>query len=305
MAAILALIAAVVPRHIPQATPVSSIARILDSLAPWLLGCVIILVLVLAVLRAHKHAAAFLILVLAAGTHLYLDHRAVSLPSRPDANPELRVLFFNVFNENVSHADRIATAVMEADPDVIAFGEGDGMYPALRRLDAQYQRLSYCDFEDCQLLIYTKQKPKRAWTLNLNVFADGRYAVIEVSSNSERPRFVVFNHLVKPWMEGVTESELQKLAAQYDWLAGDVVALGDFNAAPWAFHINELLRKTGFRAQRHPIGTWPASFGSFGVPIDQVLVHGHARIVRAVPFGADLGSNHLGLLVAVAFPDTP
>ena len=305
MAAILALIAAVVPRHIPQATPVSSIARILDSLAPWLLGCVIILVLVLAVLRAYKHAAAFLVLALAAGTHLYLDYRAVSLPSLPGADPELRVLFFNVFNENVAHADRIATAVMEADPDVIAFGEGDGMYPALRRLDAQYQRLSYCDFEDCQLLIYTKQKPERAWTLNLNVFADGRYAVIEVSSNSERPRFVVFNHLVKPWMEGVTESELQRLAAQYDWLAGDVVAMGDFNAAPWAFHINELLRKTGFRAQRHPIGTWPASFGGFGVPIDQVLVHGHARIVQAVPFGADLGSNHLGLLVDVAFPDTP
>lgn len=302
MLAVAVLLAATLPRYIPQFTPVSSISRILDSLAPWLLAIFFLIVVLLFVLRSIRHAMFFLLLGVLSGTDTYLDHRALSLPSLPHAEPELRVLFFNVFNNNAAFSDRIATRVLAASPDVIAFAEGQGMYPAIRRLEQQYVRLTDCGFQDCQLLIYAKLKPKRVWTLNLNIFADGRYGVVELASPTERPRFVVFNHLVKPWMEGVTESEMARLASQYDWLAGDVVALGDFNAAPWAHHIQRLLRKTGFRAQRRPIGTWPADFGALGVPIDQVLVHGWTRVVSAQPFGADLGSNHLGLLVDLAYP---
>ena len=302
MLAFTVLIVATLPRYVPQYTPISSISRMLDSLAPWILVVYFLIVVFLFVLRALRHGIVFLLLGVLSGGNTYLDHHALSLPSVPDADPELRVLFFNVFNNNAAFADRIATRVLEMDPDVIAFAEGRGMYPAIRRLEQRYQRLTDCGFQDCQLLIYSKIAPRRAWTLNLNIFADGRYAVLELPSPTDRPRFVVFNHLVKAWMEGVTESELARLASQYDWLAGDVVALGDFNAAPWAHHIQGLLRKTGFRAQRKPVGTWPSALGALGVPIDQVLVHGRTRIVSAKPFGAGLGSNHRGLIVDLAYP---
>ena len=54
-----------------------------------------------------------------------------------------------------------------------------------------------------------------------------------------------------------------------------------------------------------PVPTWPAAAGRFGVPIDHVLVRGGPRLVSIAPWGAELGSDHRGLLAALSLPAAP
>jgi endonuclease/exonuclease/phosphatase (EEP) superfamily protein YafD len=144
--------------------------------------------------------------------------------------------------------------------------------------------------------------PLRSWKLKLNSAWPDRYAVSELETTSGKRVFLAVSHLAKPWLSGISEPEYAKLASQYDWLAGPVVAVGDFNAAPWALPMRHLLKQSGMKALRWPLATWPVAAGRFGIPIDQVLVHEGARVVRIAPFGDRQNSNHRGFVVDIALP---
>ena len=141
-----------------------------------------------------------------------------------------------------------------------------------------------------------------AWQLTLNPIWPERYGVAELELADGRRIFISVAHLTKPFFSGVAETELDRLAAQYDWIDGPVVAVGDFNAAPWSRPVTRLLERTGYRATRRTPGTWPAQVGPLGVPIDLALVHNGARIVGIESFGGELNSNHRGLLLDIAVP---
>jgi endonuclease/exonuclease/phosphatase (EEP) superfamily protein YafD len=79
-----------------------------------------------------------------------------------------------------------------------------------------------------------------------------------------------------------------------------VVAVGDFNAAPWGRTLRDLTGATGLRSLRWPPGTWPADLGL--VPIDLVLTGNGARITDIRTFGAGTGSNHRGIVAGIALP---
>ena len=81
-----------------------------------------------------------------------------------------------------------------------------------------------------------------------------------------------------------------------------MVAVGDFNAAPWGKSVQNVLKSSGMKALRWPVPTWPAAAGSFGLPIDHVLVRGGARVVAVHPFGVALNSNHRGLMADISLP---
>jgi len=290
-----------IARFVPDTFALGVFFRIFDSLAPQMMVCGLGIGLLCAVLRARWVACALVLCAAAALAHFVVDHRGVSLPVRPDVTPELRVLFFNALRENSAQADRIATALLEAAPDVAILAEADAMYPALKRLSESYAVLTPCGFEACDLLVLSRIDIARRWQLTLNPIWPDRYVVAELSGDFAAPRFVVGNHLVKPWFDGVSATEIGKLGAQYNWLPGDAVVIGDYNAAPWTYPMRRLLKRTGFRALRLPPATWPAQGGRFGVPIDQVLVHGDARVQNIALFGAGLGSNHLGLVADIGF----
>ncbi len=288
-------------RFVPDSGALSTPFRLIDSLAPQILGCGFLLAVLCAVLGARRIGGGIALLAVAAAAHFVADHRALSLPVQPDLTPELRIVFFNALHENAAAADRIATALRAADPDVAIIAEADATYPALPRLSEHYQVLTPCAFEMCDFLVLARPEVARWWQLTLNPVWEGRYVVTELAGRFHAPRFIVGNHLVKPWFDGISGSEIGKLGAQYDWLPGDVVVVGDFNAAPWTYSMRRLLERTGFRALRRPLSTWPANAGWLGVPIDQVLVHGGARVQKIARFGADLGSNHAGLVVDIAY----
>ncbi|TDX21880.1 endonuclease/exonuclease/phosphatase family protein [Rhodovulum visakhapatnamense] len=191
------------------------------------------------------------------------------------------MLFFNAFAGDETRAERIVSAAMAKDPDVIVFAESRAVGPALAQLKDRYEVLPGCSPESCEVLVAVKRKPVRFWTLQLNPVFEARYAFAELETPSGKRVALAASQSVKPWFTGGAEAEREKIAAQYRWITGPVVAVGDFNAPPWSRPMRLLLHKTGMRGLRRPVATWPAGLGRFGLPIDQILVRGGARVVHA------------------------
>lgn len=230
------------------------------------------------------------------GAVLFLEYRSVTLPLLDNQTAELRVLFFNANAENATSSDQIVAAALAAESDILVFAEASAVRPSLKRLKDSYDFVSPCTDAQCELLIATNLKRRRFWQLQLNPIWAERYAVLEFELPDGRPVFLAASHLSKPWMSGIAEPEIARLGAQYDFFDGPVVAVGDFNMAPWSRPIQKLLAQTEFRGLRGQPATWPASAGFFGIPIDQIHVHNGPRVTQIIPFGEGLNSNHHGFI---------
>ena len=241
MIALLCLIAGIGFRFVPNETPVSEIARIFDSLSPWILAFGFLLCVILFGLGARVMAFVLSLAIVVGTVELTWSHRQLSLPSLPNQTHDLRVLFFNLLGDNAAWGHRIVDAAIEEDADILIFAEADAVYPALKRLRETHDFVSPCPYEECEVLVATKRSPKRFWRLSINEVWENRYAVSQLETDSGKRVFVVGNHLTKPWLSGITESEHKRLAAQYDWLSGPVVAVGDFNSAPWSLPMRDLM----------------------------------------------------------------
>ncbi|MEP0145961.1 endonuclease/exonuclease/phosphatase family protein [Tateyamaria sp.] len=241
-------------------------------------------------------------LALAAGGQQFRAHQKISLPLAPEQTADVRLIFMNALGENEKNGARIIETAVSFDPDVIIFAESSAVEDHLEPLDGLYRFLSPCAEQECELLVASKEQPKRFWTLPLNPFWDDRYAVAELELPNGKSFFLAASHLLKPWLSGVAESELEKVIAQYNWFSGPSVVVGDFNAAPWSRAMLHLLSSTEMRTLRNPKGTWPTWAGDYGVPLDHVLVKNGARVVSIAYFGENLGSNHRGFVADIALP---
>lgn len=288
----------------PTETVAGPLARMLDPAAPALVAGSLVFAVVVAVAGARLSGAALAFAALSFAAIQVASYRGVSLPPAGDAAVDMRVLFFNVSGRNSVAGDRIVAAAIETGADIVVFAEAGPVLPSMERLLAAYEFVSPCNLDECELLVATNIDVIRFWRLQLNPAWPARYAVLEIAGPDGEPVFVAASHLLKPWMSGLAESEIARLAAQYDWLPGPVLAVGDFNMPPWSLPMRRLLERTGFRATRGQPATWPAWAGP-GLPIDQVLVHDGARVVRVSGFGGGLGSNHLGIVADVSLQRAP
>ncbi len=293
---------AAMSQFVATESPLGPMMRMLDSLSPWMIGVSVVLAIMVFAFGARIMAALLVISACVGFGTLAERHVQVSLPTAPTLQPEMRILFFNALFENAAFGHRIVEAAIAADPDVLIVAEAEALYPALKTIASKYEILTECTLDACEMLVATRLPVRRFWQLSLNVVWPDRYSVADLDLPSGKSVFVVGNHLLKPWLSGLSETEIRRLGAQYDWLSKPAVVLGDYNMAPWSKPMHDLLTFTGFKTMRLPIPTWPARAGSLGVPIDHVLVHNGARVVAARPFGETLGSNHRGLLVDLALP---
>ncbi|MCU0909108.1 MAG: endonuclease/exonuclease/phosphatase family protein [Rhodobacteraceae bacterium] len=286
--------------HVPPGTDLSAVARMADSLAPlWLaLATLLALGAALAGLRRMGGALA-LASVLAAG-HLAWAQVRTGQPLATDQPPDLTVLFLNAFADDGARADRILDAVLAEAADVVVIAEAAAITPALDRLRAAYPFVSDCD--GCEIVVAARTAPLRFWRMALNPAWPPRYAVAELVLPGDRRLFVAASHLTKPWYTALADSERARLAAQWAWFDGPVVAVGDFNAAPWSRPVRDLVAATGLAPLRLPPGTWPAAARDRGLPIDLALTGNGARITSVRTFGAGTGSNHRGIVASIALP---
>lgn len=296
---LLALLAGTVPVTVALLSPAGTIARVLDSMAPQMLGLGLILAVVAALLGARRAGATLAVLTLAFAGWFGLQHAQRSLPLASDMQPAARVLFFNVLADNTANAGRIVAAARLSDADIVIFAESEAFRPALAALREDYPYRIPCE-RHCGLAVLSRfplaptdagQGPL-AW--------GGRLASVTVTPQDAPPFALVAAHKLKPWFAGQVAAEDASLRERINAIAGPLLVVGDFNAAPWSAPTRALIDATGLRAPRLPVPTWPVAAGRFGVPIDNVFVRGGARLTHLQPFGDDLGSNHRGLLAEVA-----
>ncbi|MEI4486726.1 endonuclease/exonuclease/phosphatase family protein [Frigidibacter sp. MR17.14] len=297
--AALSLAGGVVPGMIGDTLPVSALARILDSLAPQFLLAGLLLSIVAGVLGAWRIGLVTGLVVAGFAGWFMLGHLQRSLPLQRDAQVAVRVLFFNTLITNEANAGRIAKAVEDSGADVVALAESEAMRKALPELRRTYPNMLGCD-RACNVVILSKLPFSGEPSGRVPAQWDGRLREAQVELGDGRVLTLAALQALKPWtLEPAIRTTEQVQDLLHD-IAGPVLVAGDFNAAPWGRMNRALLDESGLRAARVPVPTWPVGSGWAGVPIDNMFVRGGARLVSLKPFGAGLGSNHLGLLAEVA-----
>ena len=100
---------------------------------------------------------------------------------------------------------------------------------------------------------------------------------------------------------------IDRAADHVERLAGPVVVVGDFNAAPWSAAMIRLIARTGLRyGPGARIGSFPAELGGrlfprwIGIPIDLVLAGGGAAVVQR-RHGPRIGSDHWPVIAEIAY----
>lgn len=286
----------------PTENALGPLARIVDSFSPHLFAAGILFGLITLVLGGRLLGAVLIFIPTITGVVLFRSYLNLTVPVSENQPSNVRILFFNAESENRANSDLIVSRALEFDADILVFSEASAVHPSLDRLASKYKFLSPCLEAQCELLVASNLEVRRFWQLQLNAVWPNRYAVVEFETQEGYSAFLAANHLAKPWLTGISESEIAKVTAQYKWFAAPVVAVGDYNMSPWSLPMRELLDETGFRAVRGQAATWPSSAGIFGIPIDHILIHGGVRVTRVVPFGQELGSNHLGFVADISVP---
>lgn len=113
-------------------------------------------------------------------------------------------------------------------------------------------------------------------------------------------------HTTSPLSPARNRARNAELAAVAKWAKaqhGPVVVLGDFNAVPWSAALHDLEHAAGLSSSSDGFGfqgSWPASLGFLGFPIDQLL-SSHDLTVTDRQTRAGFGSSsHRSLWVTLA-----
>ena len=276
--------------------------RMLEHLAPHLLVLSVLLSLAVAGLGARRAGGALALLALLAGAGIVQDYRVLRAPVA--AESDLTLLWFNVLAENPMPPERLVAAIRAAGADVVLLAEPARLRRAVDGLADLYpHRLGCAEAEPCGLILLSRfpvtsprfhdfpSGPNRMLWVVLAVPGHGSIALAGL-------------HETKPWYLGLTDGEVE--AVRWGLRPGKralpMVVAGDFNAAPWSLRMRRIQREQDMRSAAWPVPTWPAAAGGLGVPIDHVLVRGGTGIARLEPWGADLGSNHRGLIAGIDLP---
>jgi endonuclease/exonuclease/phosphatase (EEP) superfamily protein YafD len=220
----------------------------------------------------------------------------------PSARTDLTLLWYNVFSRTrVDHA-RIAQALIDSPADIILLSEATPLQDQTETLFAAFPYHLGCEAKHCNFLVLSRIALTHPTLRLIEAQPPDRLAATQLELAGHEPLSVMGIHMVKPWYYGPTEHDRWYAQDTLRKIAGPLVVVGDFNAAPWSRRLKEFFRKFGLAPMPFPVPTWPAKAGRFGVPIDHVLVSGGARLVSITPWGAGLGSNHRGLLVGISVP---
>jgi endonuclease/exonuclease/phosphatase (EEP) superfamily protein YafD len=99
-------------------------------------------------------------------------------------------------------------------------------------------------------------------------------------------------------------TRLESLTPAPDDADVPMIVAGDLNATPWSNAFSGLDER-GWRRATGLAPTWPAAWGGWmGIPIDHVLIDRHWTVAGSA-VGPDIGSDHLPVLVRLAWNPRP
>lgn len=257
----------------------------------------------------HRHAVAGLLF---AGVNavpvLLLFLPDTSQATQPDSEPvQLRILQANILTGNTNSAALFALISLE-NPDVVVLQEPNRRWlHQLSSLTNRYPVFATCPRDDnFGAAIYCRSN-----ALSAHIFQLGSPGSTPVSHArvAWRGRTVTVAgvHPLAPcnrhdWQGRNTFT--RDLARTFRDTEGPLVVTGDFNNTPWSAHFVAFLKISGLRdsAQgRGPQATWPTTTCPWmRIPLDHCFHSHDVRVISKRP-GPPIGSDHLPLIIDVAF----
>jgi len=242
---------------------------------------------------------------------LALVYRDLAPSSRlmATAEPDLKVVAFNMLGSNTENGPAIADYLLQSDADLVLLNESGPVVPFLEMLGARYSFQLGCGDQGegrCgDVLVLSRLELREPRIMRLTG-ASGHQTVIAQVDIAGRSLNVVATQFLRPYFGEQQISEFNALKRLLDGLEGTTLVAGDFNAAAWFGPFIDLLDATGLKRVAFEPGTWPVELGDLGAPIDHVLVAGDAVLTSLSAMPDHFGSNHRGLVAEIALaPDRP
>lgn len=261
--------------------------------------------------RRRLLTAALAALAAAANAAPLLPYMIAGPASAEASTDQLRVMAANVHYRNFEYA-ALLEEIRRHDPDVLGLMEVDQAWlDALAALEAEYRFKVLEPQEGAYgLALYSR--------LPFQLLPDGPYtegglqtAIAIELAVGESPVTLVLAHVRAPTSPGKAELRNTQFAGLARMLAAAPheakVLLGDLNTTPWSPYYRQLASTTGMRNAALGRGyqpTWPAGFSLLKIPIDHCLVSDALR-VGSFRTGADVGSDHLPIVVDLSFREPP
>ena len=249
-----------------------------------------------------KSAAAFAITAVLAWGGLVAPDAVASLHAhRTEPLTEtVKIIQFNLWADDDSAQAKLAW-LRQQDADVIVLEEVAGFAkPVLAGLADLYPYHMTCESRPhpCEVVILAKRQ----------AVAEGYLSSRPDAPNSTWAQFsgpgggyaVVGTHITEPSLAPRQRTALNSLSGLIQRLGPDnVIAVGDFNAAPWSSTLRRFEGASGLARRTYALPTWPARrFGPgrwpapFAIlPLDQVYA-GHGWKTVQIERGPWLGSDH-------------
>ncbi len=146
---------------------------------------------------------------------------------------------------------------------------------------------------------------KSAEVIHLPADSDRPLLQTTIESGGKTLELLCF-HVIRPRSAATVAYQKVEFAALAEWsqriLKQDshAIVIGDFNNTPWSLTFRQLLQASGLHNSQNGFGlqpTWHASLPHFlQIPIDHCL-HSPKLVTRDRQVGANIGSDHLPILV--------
>ncbi len=256
--------------------------------------------------RLAAASLAFAALNAAPALLLFLPAASGATPAQPPA-ARLRILQANILTGN-TNAPALLALVARENPDVVVLQEPDTrwlqqlapltnshpVFAALPR-DDNFGAALFCKTNALSAEIFLLGDPEGAPSAQARIAVGGRTLT------------VVGTHTLAPYNDYMWRGRNRytlELAGRLRRTGGPLVVTGDFNNTPWSAHHRAFLAASGLydSAQgRGPQATWPASAPPLArIPLDHCFHSPDVRVLARRP-GPDIGSDHLPLIIDVAF----
>ncbi len=258
--------------------------------------------LVLILIRRHWYAYLLVtvsVLLAGHGVLMLKEFEAAQVATTP--RPLIRLMSFNIENDNFENSRRIAEDVIASGADVVNILEAAPLVSELPLLSATYPYRIGCGVgtPGCDTLVLSKRPFIDQAIKTLGDLWPNRLVQVTIDVDGT-PVHLASVHLAKPYFDDFQVDELWDLRGIVKRTDGPLIVAGDFNSAIIDPHIQDFVRATGLNTVFPEPATWPTRASKLGIAIDHVLTRPPLRLVSVKQIEDNAGSNHYGLIAEIA-----
>lgn len=269
------------------------------------------LVLAIPLLLLRQRASGTLALILLAANLAGVLSYPKARTDRSAEGGALTVLTLNLWGAN-GDSGKVLDLIARTTPDFVLLQElSPQRLDLLRRLASTYPWQTHCAHElRCRVALLSRHPWKRA---EARLVYPGSLPLARAEFGPGLGNLLVVNaHLMRPYRTGQRRQLATVRRIIGDW-SGPVLLGGDFNATPWSWTLRGFANRSRLRAAGPYRPSWPrrlmlagrvVRFPVLQLPLDQIWLSEEAAVVSS-EHGADIGSDHMPLIVRLRLPEPP